>query len=134
MKLQRIIPTLALISLLAFASGCDKKDPSTAANDSTNGTQSTMANAAVSVKETAEAAATSVKETAVKVTTEVKQAAETTTTVVATKVDAMKAEAQTLIDKAKSLVTDKKYEDALNSLKELSNLSLSPEQQKTVDD
>jgi uncharacterized lipoprotein YehR (DUF1307 family) len=43
------------------------------------------------------------------------------------------AQAQSLIEKAKSYIADKKYEDALASLKQLSNMQLTPEQQKTVD-
>ena len=41
---------------------------------------------------------------------------------------------QGLIDKAKQLIADKKYSDALDSLKGLSNLKLTADQQKIVDD
>ena len=44
-------------------------------------------------------------------------------------------QAQGLIDKAKAYIQDKKYEDALASLKGLANTKLTPgEQQKTVSD
>ena len=44
------------------------------------------------------------------------------------------AQAQGLIDKAKSLVDSSQYADASKLLKELSNMKLTPEQQKMVDD
>jgi hypothetical protein len=43
-------------------------------------------------------------------------------------------QAQGLIDKAKQLIADKKYSDALESLKGLSNVKLTADQQKIVDD
>jgi hypothetical protein len=44
------------------------------------------------------------------------------------------SEAQGLIDKAKSLVAENKYTEAMNVLKELSALKLTPDQQQIVDD
>jgi hypothetical protein len=47
---------------------------------------------------------------------------------------AVQNQSQGLIDKAKAYVADKKYTEALDSLKGLSSLKLTPEQQKVVDD
>ncbi len=44
------------------------------------------------------------------------------------------SEAQGLIDKVQGYVTDSKYSDAANLLKELSSMKLTPEQQKLVND
>lgn len=137
MKSNRILFGLTLSSLLAFGTACDKQDrdaASKSAEEAATKAQQALSTTATEVKEATQKAATEVKQAAEQVTTEVKQAAQNASTAVAGKTDALKAEAQSLIDKAKALINDKKYEEALGSLKQLSNFSLTPEQQKTVDD
>jgi hypothetical protein len=135
MKMERIILSLAIITFIALGSGCEKKESAPPAAEKTSDpATSTLSSTVSEVKQAAQNAGAAVKDTAEKVTTQVKETTQNVTTAAASKVDTLKAQAATLIDKTKALINDKKYDDAMNSLKQLSSLTLTPEQQKTVDD
>jgi ElaB/YqjD/DUF883 family membrane-anchored ribosome-binding protein len=125
------MPALTIAALSAGLIGCEKKQSPSPATEGTNKTAGTVGD---TLKDAANTAATEVK----KVAEEVKTTAEKTVTDATKQVENLTSsgtsKAQEYIDKAKAFVNEKKYQDALTSLKELGNLSLSPEQQKVVDD
>jgi hypothetical protein len=110
-------------------------------------TESAKASAAIVVQETKTVltnATAQVEQTTTVLTVEAKKAADDATVAatnavaevtqqVETTTAAATTQVQTLIDKATALVTDKKYQEALTSLQQLSGFQLTAEQQKTVD-
>ena len=117
MKKIQILALVAVVALIA--TGCKKETPVEKAVSETKEAAGSVADAA---KNLAGNAADAVKEAAGKA----KEAGEKA-------VAAATDKAQELIDKAKSLVSEGKYQDALTSLNGLSSLSLSESQQKAVD-
>jgi hypothetical protein len=144
MKSQFLLSCSAAVVLGLTA--CDSQNSSTseaqasaesAATAPANTTEALKAraeNAASEVKETAQQAATEVKAAAEKTATEVKQTAQNLAANATSNLDKLRAEAQNLIEKAQSLVKDKRFEDATGIVQKLSNMSLSPEQQKSLED
>ena len=130
MKIQHLLPILAFAALTAGLVGCEKKESPPV----TEGTNKSARTVGDTLKDAANTAATEVQ----KDSEEVKTTAEKTVTDGTKQVESLTSsatsKAQEYIDQAKAFVDEKKYQDALASLKELGSLSLSPEQQKVVDD
>lgn len=123
MKIKLVITGIIACATLAAVSGCKKEEPAPGATS----TQETMASEAAPVVDAAKSAATPVVDAA-------KSAAQEVTDQAAAKVNAAEQQAQGLIDRAKTYVSEKKYQEALSSLSQLTNIKLTAEQQKSVDD
>ena len=125
---------------LAIGSGCGQKEAESpaASSPAPAGGANPASNLVTRTKEAVGTAAAEVKEGAQKVAAETKQAAQNAVTTakeqVSSAVSNAKDESQGLIEKVKTYIAEKKYEDAVTSLKQLSSVKLTPEQQKVVDD
>ena len=112
MKINYIATSLALGALLALTGGCSKADEQKAASEAKQVMEKTS-----NTVNKAETVAKEVKDKA-------ESAIQSTTG----------GDAQGLITKAQSLVADKQYQPALDTLQKLSSFKLTDAQQKVVDD
>lgn len=114
------VSVLAVTAAFALVAGCSKQDSTI--STTTSEAEKATGSMAEKLKDTAEAA----KTTAEKAAGGVAKQAETAAT-------AVSGTAQTLIDKARGLVTEKKYQEALTALGQLSDLKITDEQKKMVE-
>lgn len=125
----------------ALFSGCGNKEtaspattePSTAAESAaTNAPEATPVPTPAPTPE-ATTATTAVEQAATTAVTETTQAVSQAAAAVSSQTAEAATQIQNLIDQAKTLVGVQKYQDALDTLKQLTNYQLTPEQQNTVD-
>jgi oligoendopeptidase F len=130
MKLNLLIGGSTVCLVAALLGGCGNKETSTPPTAETPKAAESL------TTNTPEAtpAMTTVEQAATTAVTETTQAVSQAAAVVSTQTTAVATQVQNLIDQAKNLVVEKKYQDALDTLKQLSNFQLTPEQQKLVDD
>ena len=134
MRIKLVITGVVACATLAAVSGCKKEEPVSSPVDQrtwesvTSQTQKAVVGAASEVKEATETVASGVTQAVPAAASERKPAEAVTLT------DAEVAQTQGLIDRAKGHLADKKYQEALDTIKQLAGAKQTPEQQKLVED
>ena len=119
MKFNKFNASLASCLLAVAITGCDKDSSSKTADD---------------VKKSTEGAASTMQQGAEKAAATVKEAGQKAVETVTDKAKEAGGEATSVIAKAQSLVSEKKYQEALTSLGSLKDIKLTESQQKIVDE
>jgi thioredoxin-like negative regulator of GroEL len=134
MRIRLVITGIVACATLASVGGCKKEEPVSSPVDQktresvTPQTEKAVAGAASEVKQATETVAAGVTQALQAAVSEKKPAEAVTLT------DADVAQTQGLIDRAKGYVADKKYQEALDTIKQLAGAKQTPEQQKLVED
>ena len=123
MKINFIVPGITLCAALATVSGCGKQESPPPAAETAKTTEAVP----IEATKVVDTSTTAAKQVTDQVTTQATGQA-------TAQVNTGELQAQGLIDRAKNLVADKKYQDALASLNQLASTKLTPDQQKLVDD
>ena len=119
MKTKNAIIAVAACAAVITLAGCSKSnEPTPVGSTPTNAVTATDA-----VQATASQTVEAAKDVAGQVVATATNVASSATT-----------QFNDLVAQAKTYITDKKYTEAMDSLNKLSNLTLTPEQQKTLDD
>lgn len=122
MKTQKTFLTLGCLAALVLLAGCDSQTPKQPEKPGSEAAKP------------AEAVATEVGKAVEAAKPVVEKAAADAKAAATTAASDVTAKANTIIDQAKALIGQNKYSDALNALGGLTNLKLTPEQEKVVAD
>ncbi|HYG24243.1 MAG TPA: hypothetical protein VEH04_15805 [Verrucomicrobiae bacterium] len=140
MTIKKELAALSVGALLIL-NGCDKNSNSESVSPPAKESESTAtklkaaaSGAASELKATAQQATADARATAGRIQAQVTQTASNSIAAAGPAIAAFKDETEQLIEKARLMVKDQRWEDAVKNLKELSRLNLSPEQKQAVED